>query len=140
LSIFYAKTFLANWFLPSIYEVNIEYRFSGRIRTFNRRKNNIYEKIKSVSLPSVKQCCPGISFFRFKLEAFSFWVRKTLVLCGAYWFFIHFNELLRVTPEQKFGFFKIPNSLKTSKHLKSEYILSFLVHDTPWSIGKSNKC
>jgi hypothetical protein len=77
-------------FLLSMNEVNIKYwfrnfqkkhfyRFSGRIRTFYRRKTDLYEKKISVALPSAVCRLPRkvwlpTSTLSFQLRDFSFWI------------------------------------------------------------------
>jgi hypothetical protein len=63
-----------------------------------------------------KNVVRGITFSPFNLETFPFGVSNIFVLCGVYvyWFFRHFDESLRVAPEQKFGFFKV-STLKLLK-------------------------
>jgi hypothetical protein len=70
------------------------YRFSGRIRTFYRRKTDLYEKFGSPLLP-----------FPFNLETSPSGLVTDLVLNRSYWFLDFGNKFRRVAPIRIFGSF-----------------------------------
>jgi hypothetical protein len=108
-------------FLLSMNEVNIKYwfrnfqkkifyRFSGRIRTFYRRKTDLYEKKISVALPSAVAVCPEkfgspLLPFPFNLETSAFGLVTDLVPNRSYWFLDFGNQFRRVAPIRIFGSF-----------------------------------
>jgi hypothetical protein len=69
--------------------------FSG----FTKQKNNFRRSAVGRLLKIVVR---AITFFPFNLETSSSQVRNILVFLGAYCFFNHFDELVRVAPD---GFF-----------------------------------
>jgi hypothetical protein len=54
-------------------------------------------------LASVKHCCPGHNLISFQPDTCSIQVSNILVLRGAYCFINHFDEFVRVAPEEQFG-------------------------------------
>jgi hypothetical protein len=86
------ESFRSILILLSIHEDKVLiYRFSGRIRTFN-----------TVALLSY-------NLFSLQLRELFFQVSNILVLRGAYCFFNHFDEFVRVVPQQQFGCLKFLN-------------------------------
>jgi hypothetical protein len=108
-------------FLLSMNEVNIKYwfrnfqknffyRFSGRIRTFYRRKTDLYEKKISVTCRLPSAVCPKkfgspLLPFPFNLETSPCGLVTDLVPNRSYWFLDFGNKFRRVAPIRIFGSF-----------------------------------
>jgi hypothetical protein len=116
------------YFLLSMNEVNIKYwfrnfqkinfyRFSGRIRTFYRRKTDLYEK-------KIRRRCRGAACpekfgspllpFPFNLETSAFGFVTDLVPNRSYWFLDFGNKFRRVAPIRIFGSFSLSREILTN--------------------------
>jgi hypothetical protein len=81
------------------------YRFSGRIRTFYRRKTDLYEKkIPSPAVCPEKFGSPLLPF-PFNLETSAFGLVTDLVPNRSYWFLDFGNKFRQVAPIRIFGSF-----------------------------------
>jgi hypothetical protein len=80
--------------------------------------NRFLQKKQKIRLPRLSNIIVRtLTFIPFTQEPRYFQVIIIWVLCGAYCFFNHFDEFVRVAPEQEFGFFRFLNYLNYLNHL-----------------------